>query len=231
MDIHAETAFERAKRDYRALATNTVRFLVWIAVWDAAVVGATAYLTSGHSARAQAGISVAAFVVGTAIALLLPFGTIWVTAPVRQRDEVRMALATLIAHGDAISVEFTRQPGGILRVGLKNDGARIHDAAINVLVPKRDGIRIYRREKGGTVAPGSVLETPEELEPGVPSIYWEETGLDIYGFGTSTLLRFVVGLAQTPMAIKFKLGCDEWGGWREWAGVVESLDKETEDSN
>jgi hypothetical protein len=235
MDLHSESAFSRAKRDFRALVTNTVRVVVWFSLCNIAVVGATTYLSWGHQKGAQTLIGVAALTAGTLLALGLPLGALWVTAPVRQRNEARAALAVRDAHGVAITVEFTRLPGGMVQIGLRNHGPRLREAMINVLVPKRPGIRIYRRLQGGRtalgggkVALGTMLETPEELEPGTPSLYWEETGLEIPGFGTSSLMRFVIGAISEPMPMKFKLGTDEWQGWREWSGHVDPLDSELE---
>jgi hypothetical protein len=93
--IHTESAFSCAQRQFRALATNTVRFVLWFFGCNLAVVATTTYLAWGHSRTAQVAIGVGAFVAGAALAFLLPLGALWVTAPIRQRDDARAAIARL----------------------------------------------------------------------------------------------------------------------------------------
>jgi hypothetical protein len=98
-DIHTESALRRASRDFRALATNTVRFLLWAAAVNAVVVGSTVWLSWGHHEAASILIGVGALVVGTALAFLIPFSVLLAVAPYRQRNEARRGLVR--AHQEA----------------------------------------------------------------------------------------------------------------------------------
>jgi hypothetical protein len=92
VDIYSETAWQRAQRNLHTFVTSTIHVVIWFVVCNAVVIGATSYLSWGHTRWAQVGIGVLAFVVGSALALLLPLGALWATAPVRQRDEARELL-------------------------------------------------------------------------------------------------------------------------------------------
>ena len=91
---HSETAAARARRDYRMLLTGTVRVVVWCAACNVVVVGVTSYLSWGHARDAQVAIGVGALVAGLVLSFSLPYGALWVTAPVRQRNEARIDLLT-----------------------------------------------------------------------------------------------------------------------------------------
>jgi hypothetical protein len=107
LDPYAETSYARARRSLHTLVTSTIRFAVWFAFVNAAVVGATSYLSWGHQRSALVAIDVGAFVAGSIAAFVLPLTALWVIAPVRQRNEARAALAEAIA--------LNEEPTGIAR--------------------------------------------------------------------------------------------------------------------
>jgi len=91
-DLHTESAFARTRREF-APAFLGLRGVLWSVLWAAVAIGATIYLSPNHSMGAQVAIGVGLFLAGIGWAALTLFGALWVTAPARQRDEARHALA------------------------------------------------------------------------------------------------------------------------------------------
>jgi hypothetical protein len=92
-----------------------------------------------------------------------------------------------------------------LQVGIRNEGLTLRDAALNLLVPARLGVVNRVANNGSRLQTGSQFETSEELDPGGPSIYWNETGLQIHGGGNSTLFYFLIGYHPGTYPVRLKL--------------------------
>jgi len=107
--IHNESSVRLASRDLRALVTSTVRFYVWGVAVSATVAGVTTVLSWGHKEGAQIAIGVGALLVGSGIALLVPFAFYLVTAPYHQRDAARSELQTLVRQSEADKQELRRE--------------------------------------------------------------------------------------------------------------------------
>lgn len=93
---HSETAGQRALRTWGP-SISTARFVLWLLVCEAAIAGYAAYRTSDSSARVQGIVTATAILGAGAFAIGTALVTLWVSAPVRQRDEARVALATALA--------------------------------------------------------------------------------------------------------------------------------------
>jgi hypothetical protein len=90
---HREAARTRAGREFHVLATNTVRFLIWISLWTIAAGALGLALAWGHGRGATVLITTAFALAGVVVALALPFMWLWLTAAPVQREEARGELA------------------------------------------------------------------------------------------------------------------------------------------
>lgn len=124
---------------------------------------------------------------------------IWLLAT----DTVWSRLTRSASHN--LHVVFALPAHGYLQVGIRNDGSSMRDAVLNLLIPQRIGFLRRVDHHGKSIASGFRTETTEELEPGEPTIYWSESGLQIHGGGNSTLLYFQVGHRPGTYPVRLKL--------------------------
>jgi hypothetical protein len=187
------------------------RFFFWAAVVELTTFGVSVALGARGDVKAICAIvAVPLF----AAALL---GVLSLTAPVRQRNEARLALGEHLARGSSFELGFSWvRRGSVLQVGILNNGQSLNSALINFVVPSPPIKRIYRlgEDLYRPAAAGTQLATSEELTPGVASIYWQEANVQLPGYGTSTILYFRLhGFPGEEIPISFRIGGDEIDGW------------------
>jgi HAMP domain-containing protein len=115
-----ETALRRAVREFPGPFLG-LRGFAWSAICGAVAVGASIYLSAQHSTGAQVAIGVALFLGGVGFAALSVFAALWVTAPIRQRDEARDELAKARASAKFPNARIDVKALGHMRT---RDGAR-----------------------------------------------------------------------------------------------------------
>lgn len=137
-DIHSENAFARARRDFHDLATNTVRFVLWLAGLGIVSGAIGLALSAGHGTGWAVFVTTVSAVAGVAAVFVVPFAWLWAVAPTRQRDEARQELAlrdamTLEQPTLVAEIQFNR---AMMRIRVVNAGASdITRPTLNLLFP------------------------------------------------------------------------------------------------
>lgn len=173
MDPLSESARERARRTFGP-TVQSWRFVGWLVLCEAAIAGGGIYYSVGLKPWEQAVITAAAIVSAAVVAFGSAFVALWVSAPVRQRDEARELVAQLQAKPDFPDVRIEARPPLVIetRDSTTFSGQRETVIAVNIKATNRETTRrAILRFCSFAVRP--------ELRPGV-------TKLDrIYGRGQS----------------------------------------------
>jgi hypothetical protein len=208
--------------------------LLWLACLGLAGGGVGSYFAYGDHARwGIVGITVGSAAAGIFAAFLSAFLLHWISlAPTRQRDDaLRVAddLQSVLDQREdrrkSISAEF--EYDGDLLVFVKNKGASLSDARINLFVPKLEGLTAERlAEDGGGVAPtGSRAEVSGSLVQGVAGAFrWSELHVYLPGANTTWGMKFRIGRVRVPTQIHFAINADELGDWVVWKPTIHPLE-------
>jgi hypothetical protein len=200
MDALSESAWRRARRTFGP-TVQSWRFVGWLVFVEAVGASIGVYFSVGLKPWEQAVITAAAIFAAATIAFGSAFIALWVSAPVRQRDEARELVAQLQAQPDFPDVLFKASPPLVMRTRDSDSlpGRRETPIAVNIGAVNRETTRpailrfaayairpelrpgntklqrIYRHEQSKGFLPDPVRIEPLDLAEGEVVFAWDHS--------------------------------------------------------
>jgi hypothetical protein len=201
-DPLAETASQRANR-MLGPSIASLRFFAWLLLCEALIAGYAAFWSADAPPRAQGIVTGLAILGAAAFAIGTAWVTLWISSPVRQRNEARTELARIHEEGERRSIEgIFRVDRRSIRLGIKNTGVFPVPAGtlINFLVPQTWKVFQPTDHNGTPVRQGELAKSDDDLTArdgsAVPAWRWIYRTTQSIEPGVTTFQHFQIDQAE-----------------------------------